>query len=146
MSQIPCLWVLFDTNLWYCESNSRPIWTETWHFPFRWTLSKFSNIRELKCKPGFAAAGHWFSSLFDIFINYSSILLHSTWLVIGHFPEDLGRPVLSKTDTFFENFQAPHLPPPPSPSPVWEKMLRISEGKLVFARFVTVLWSNIASI
>ena len=44
-----------------------PIWMETWHFPFCWTRSKFSNMRELKCKPGFAAAGHWFSSLFTNF-------------------------------------------------------------------------------
>ena len=44
-----------------------PIWMETWHFPFCWTRSKFSNMRELKCKPGFTAAGHWFSSLFTNF-------------------------------------------------------------------------------
>ena len=44
-----------------------PIWMEPWHFPFCWTRSKFSNMRELKCKPGFAVAGHWFSSLFTNF-------------------------------------------------------------------------------
>ena len=50
------------------ESNSLQIWSKTRHFTFCWTRSKFSNIRELECKPGFAAAaGHWFwfSSSFD---------------------------------------------------------------------------------
>ena len=51
------------------------ICAETWHFTFScWTRSKFSNIRESECNPGFAAAA--VHQTFILVWNFHKLLQH----------------------------------------------------------------------